>query len=67
MARKASRMVVPAGTSTVPPVRARRTLKGLSSGLRSAASVKASKCTAEGDQWPVMSRTACINPRGPQQ
>jgi len=67
LARNASRMVVPAGTATLPPLRASRTVNGLSSALRSAASVKASKCTADGDQWPVMSRTDCIRPRGPQQ
>ena len=65
--RSASRMVLPTGTAIVSPLRASRTVNGLSSGFASAASVNASKCTADGDQWPVMSRTACIRPRGPQQ
>ena len=37
------------------------------SGALRAGSVKASKWTADDDQCPVMSRTACIIGRGPQQ
>ena len=60
-------MDLPTGTSNTAPVLASFTMKGLSSGRTPPPSLKLSKCTLAGDQWPVMSRTASISARGPQQ
>jgi len=66
--RSVSSRLRSAGTSIVLPLRASCTVKGTLSALASAAPMpKSSKCTALVGQWPVMSRTASINPRGPQQ
>ena len=60
-------MDLPTGTSNAAPELASFTKKGLSSGRTPPPSLKLSKCTLAGDQWPVMSRTASISARGPQQ
>jgi hypothetical protein len=67
--RSASRIVTPAGTATSPPERASLTTNGLSSGRASAAPLdEALEMDASHvGQWPVMSRTASISGRGPQQ
>ena len=65
--RSASSIVMPTGTATVAPLPVTRTVNGWSSCPDRATSVNASKCTADDDQCPVMSRTVSINGRGPQQ
>ena len=67
-ARSASRIVVPAGTATSTPARASVTVNARSSGRAIAApSTKLSKWMFAPFQCPVMSRTASISGRGPQQ
>jgi hypothetical protein len=65
--RRASRRVCSALTSTVFPLFARRTLKGVFSAYTVASTPKLSKCTVPEGQWPDMSATLSIRPLGPQQ
>ena len=53
--------------STLAPLRASRTVKGRSLRRSAASTPNLSKWTVPPAQWPVMSRTASISARGPQQ